>query len=153
MKKIIGLFLILSLILIGSGWAAESVEFKNVKRDGGFSYIQWTVVTAADGSLTKTAAEESICGLIYGIEIIPDDTTAFTDAVTDVRVTVNSVDITEGGADNLSNSVTTPVSTIFGGYAMSFPINGLLSIDILDNLVDSGACVVKVYYLRCGGNR
>jgi len=154
MKRIFLYLILFIFILSGIGNAAESIDFKHYKRDGGFSYVQWSLVTAADGSLTKTASEDSICGLVYAIRVIPDSSTPFTDSVTDIRVTdADEVDLVGGGLDNISNTTPTSASALVGGVAMSYPVNGYLYIDVLDNSVNSGACVVKVFYIRCKGNR
>lgn len=131
--------------------AVESVTQSYVLRRDGYSTHTFVIQTAANGSLTATATSIDIKGEVVLVEIDPGATGPSNGAWDLTLVSEDSVDILGGQATNLSSTVSTAYLPYVSGSAAvtyAYPVNGTLTVDVLENVVDSAQCTVTIFYRR-----
>lgn len=149
MKRILVLLSILALFA-GQAYAATSI-YKNVVLHGVQTVVvKVSVVANADGTVTEQEVEAgNLEGFsLYKVRIIPG-ATGPTDNSDLYIYDEFDFDLLGGqGVDAVDNTTDSEVVPSIGGVLAPQPITGTISLDILNNSVNAGACDVYLFFVE-----
>ena len=148
-KYLIGALLLIGLMSMPFGaWATDSAVTQSVTTHGSGEWVLTFTCTAhsANGGYSSTASTHPIDG--YVIMAVTDPGTVSPTASYDLTITdEDGEDIMGGALVNRSATATESAQPEIGGTAViSRRVNGLVTLAITGNSVNSAATEVKLYY-------
>ena len=143
---LVGLFLVVAPFAFA---ANESVTQGTKYYKNGYTVHTFTVLADdADGTVTATATDISIIGMIVMVEINPG-ATGPTNGAWDVNLeSSDGVQILGSQADDLSSTVSIAVAPnpTSGNMDGNYFSNGALTLSIDDNSVNAAVFTVRIFY-------
>ena len=151
MNKILSIFMVASILLTGSCFAAGTATFTAEQPRGTTKWkLTWVITSAADGSVsspttTGTGYDSAYYGKIYKVIVTPGTTTLQPSDDFDVQIRTNKGGTTDIAQTLLTNCDDT-VPKVKGLYdGLIYPLSGEVITPYATGMGDSNSATIEIW--------